>query len=319
MTLKKHVDLISLNLQLFAGGGGVSAGAPSTGNTAAVNSAGENTSTASNPIEDEATVQPKVIYGKQENSIPERKSFEELVKGDYKDEAKAYMDKAFSRRMGKMQETNDGLSAENAKMRQILEMSNIRYGLDPASATFLDDFAAKVQDDTKLYEDEALEAGMKVEDYIKLKKAESIIEQNKRDEADREANALIDNHVRKISDEAAQLVTEFPNFNLEAEIQNEKFRKLIDPPELGGSGISVRDAFFAIHHNDIMKSYAQTAATQATEQVANAVARNKARPRENGLSKSTPTTIKDDPSKFTKEDFDRIHEEYIRTGYRPKF
>ena len=319
MTLKKHVDLISLNLQLFADGGGASAGAPSTGNTAAVNSAGENTSTASNPIEDEATVQPKVIYGKQENSIPERKSFEELVKGDYKDEAKAYMDKAFSRRMGKMRETNDGLSAENAKMRQILEMSNIRYGLDPASATFLDDFAAKVQDDTKLYEDEALEAGMKVEDYIKLKKAESIIEQNKRVEADREANEMIQNHIQKISDEAKQLVTEFPNFDLEAEFQNEKFRKLIDPPELGGSGISVRDAFFAVHHNEIMKSYAQAAASQATEQVANAIANNKTRPSENGLSKRAPATVKDDPSKFTKEDFDNIHEEFLRTGYRPKF
>lgn len=322
MTSKRIVVLSALNLQLFADGTGTTAGAPASTNVAAGNSTGENTSTASNPIEDKATAETKVIYGKQE-TIPvseERKSFEDLVKSDeYKDEAKAYYDKVFSRRMKKSQDTISGLESQNEKMRAILEMQNVRYGLNPESETYLDDFASKVQGDTKLYEEEALEAGMKVEDYMKLKQAEQVIERNKRDEANREAQELISSHVQRLSEEAQQLKTEFPNFDIEAELQNPKFKKLVDPPEFGGSGISVKDAFYAIHHKDILKSYAQNAVNQATTQVANSIAINKARPAENGLSKSTPITVKDDPSTYTLEDFKRIRDEFHRTGYRPKF
>lgn len=324
MTSKFIAGLIPLNLQLFADGGGVAAGATASVGAAGVNSAGETSSTASNPIEDKATAKPKVIYGKQKNSSgisdTTRKTFEELIKSDdYKDEAKAFMDKAFERRMRKSQETNSKLEAENLKMRAILEMGNTRYGLNPESDTYLDDYAAKMQGDTKLYEEEALEAGMKVEDYMKLKQAEQVLAQNKRDEANRELNEMVNRHIAKLSNEAEALTAEFPNFDMGAEMQNSKFKHLVDPPELGGSGLSVKDAFFAVHHNEIMKTYAQTAVNQATTQVANTIKANKARPTENGLSNSRPTVVKDDPSKLTKADFEEIRELYHRTGERVKF
>lgn len=323
MTTKFMVDLSALNLQLFADGGGATAGAPASANAAADTSTGENTSTASNPIEDEATAEPKVIYGKQD-TIPtetkERKTFEDLVNSDeYKDEAKAFYDKTFKRRMKKSQDTISKLESEIEKYKGILDIGNSRYGLDPDSDTYLEDYAAKVQNDKKLYEEEALEAGMKVEDYMKLKQAQRIIDQNERNEANRELEERISAHVQRLSDEAEQVKAEYPNFDIEAELQNEKFRRLVDPPELGGSGISVQDAFFAVHRKEILNSYAKNAVSQAQTQVANSIAANKARPAENGLSKSTPTTIKDDPSKLKLEDFRRIREEYLRTGNRPKF
>ncbi len=324
MTYKLLSGLFVLNLQLFSDGNAAAPGAATAGTTATVVTGGENTPSASNPIEDKATATPKVIYGKQENnSTPTekvRKSFEDIVKSDdYKEEAKAYFDKTFQRRMKTSQETISGLEAENAKMKSILDMNNLRYGLDPNSDTYLDDYAAKVQGDRKLYEDEALAAGMDVDSYIKVKNAERVLAQNEKEMERRQNDELLRGHIERLTRESQEFVKQFPNFNIEAELQNPRFRKLVDPAEYGGSGLSVEDAFYAVHHNDIIKSYAQNAASQATTQVANAVATNQSRPKENGLSSSTPSIIKDDPSKLTLDDFKKIQEEYHRTGVRVSF
>lgn len=319
-----------LNLQLFADGGGAAAGAPAGGTAAGEGTgskAGDNSSNASFPAEDKATAEPRIIYGKQESAtdnddgnsetVPQKKlSFADLVKSeDYKDEAKAFMDKAFSKRF----KEQDKLKAENAKMRSILDMQNMRYGLDPNSATYLDDFSNKVQNDTKLYEEEAVKAGLNVEEYLKVKNAERIIADNKRYEADRQRNEFVQNHVRNLVEQAEKLKSEFPAFDLESEMTNPQFKRLVDPPELGGAGISVDNAFRVIHNKEIMQATVNNAVNQTAINTANAVKANRGRPKENGLNHKASVIVKDDPSKLTKADFDRIKEEYRRTGVRPKF
>lgn len=313
-----------LNLQLFADGATAGASSGSVGGS--TTNSGENSSNALDPARDKATAKPKakIVYGKQntvltdtetQSTDTERKSFKDLIESEeYSEEAKAYMDKTFSKRFAKYK----GIEEENAKMRSILEMSNMRYGLDPNSDTYLDDFAQKVQGDKKLYEDEAMEAGMDVEQYIKVKNAERIIEQNRRFEADRQQNELIQGHINNMIGQAEKLQSEFANFNLEAELQNPTFKRLVDPPSLGGAGISVRDAFFAVHHDEITKAIATSAVNQATINTANAISNNKSRPVENGLTNKASVIVKDDPSKFKKSDFDSIKER-VRRGETIKF
>ena len=309
---------LTLNLQLFADGGASAGASQGAGATTGENSA------IPSPVGNNKTAETKIVYGKQEapsssetqTQQTQRLSFEDLVKSeDYAEEAKAYMNKHFSKRHAKYK----GIEEENAKMRAILETQNMRYGLDPNSATYLDDFAQKLQNDTKFYEDEAAERGMPVEDYMKIKQAEQLIAQNQRNEQTRQKNEAVQAHIRNLLGQAEAMKADFPNFDIETEMANPNFKRLVDTPELGGAGISVRDAFYALHHNEIMKSTVNNAVNQAQIKTANAVATNKSRPTENGLTKAPTVVVKDDPSKFNLEDFRRIKDEMLRTGKGIKF
>ena len=244
----------------------------------------------------------------------QRKAFKDVI-GEYGDEAKEYMNNAFSKRLSKYK----GIEEENAKMKEILGLQNIRYGLDTESKSYLDDYMSAVQNDSKIFEDKAMEAGMSVDEYMKVQRAEQIIRDNDRREQLRKQDELTQNHVRNLVEQSEALKSEFPNFNIENEIANPQFKRLVDPPELGGAGLSVRNAFFALHNSDIMKATMNNAVNQAAINTANAVQTNKNRPSENGLSSAQTVTVKENPANYKLEDFQRIRDEFRRTGVRPKF
>lgn len=244
----------------------------------------------------------------------QRKAFKDVI-NEYGDEAKEYMNNAFSKRLSKYK----GIEEENAKMKEILGLQNIRYGLDTESKSYLDDYMSAVQNDSKIFEDKAMEAGMSVDEYMKVQRAEQIIRDNDRREQLRKQDELTQNHVRNLVEQSEALKSEFPNFNIENEIANPQFKKLVDPPELGGAGLSVRNAFFALHNSDIMKATMNNAVNQAAINTANAVQTNKNRPSENGLSSAQTVTVKENPANYKLEDFQRIRDEFRRTGVRPKF
>lgn len=321
-------------LQLFADGGGAgasSAGAGAGVGTGATAPTGETSSTPT-PVGENTNKQDNntttVVYGKQDNttsnntiannSVQEQAKipFADLVKSDdYKEDFQKFMDKAFQKRF----KDNENLKSENARMREILDLTNVRYGLDSSSDNYLDELTAKIQGDTKLYEDEALEAGVPVEEYMKIKNAERIIESNKREQADKERQAFIQAHCQNLVQQSETMKQQFPNFNLESEMDNPQFRKLVDPPELGGTGLSVENAYRVIHYKDILNATVSNAVNQTAINTANAVKTNKERPRENGMNHRATVVVKDDPSQFTMDDFKRIKEQYLRTGVRPKF
>ena len=244
----------------------------------------------------------------------QRKAFKDVI-NEYGDEAKEYMNNAFSKRLSKYK----GIEEENAKMKEILGLQNIRYGLDTESKSYLDDYMSAVQNDSKIFEDKAMEAGMSVDEYMKVQRAEQIIRDNDRREQLRKQDELTQNHVRNLVEQSEALKSEFPNFNIENEIANPQFKRLVDPPELGGAGLSVRNAFFALHNSDIMKATMNNAVNQAAINTANAVQTNKNRPSENGLSSAQTVTVKENPANYKLEDFQRIRDEFRRTGVRPKF
>lgn len=244
----------------------------------------------------------------------QRKAFRDVI-DEYGDEAKEFMNNAFSKRLSKYK----GIEEENAKMKEILGLQNIRYGLDTESKSYLDDYMSAVQNDSKIFEDKAVEAGMTVDEYIKVQRAEQIIKDNDKREQLRKQNEVINNHIRNLVQQSEALKSEFPNLNIENELKNPQFKKLVDPPELGGIGMSVRNAFFALHNGDIMKATMSNAVNQAAISTANAVHTNKSRPSENGLSSVQAVTVKDNPANYKLEDFQRIRDEFRRTGARPKF
>ena len=86
-------------------------------------------------------------------------------------------------------------------------------------------------------------------------------------------------HVRDVNAQAEALKKEFPGFDLMAEMQNPAFVRMTSP----GVGMSVKDAYFAVHGQEIQRDSMLYAAQQAGERVAASVMAGASRPRENGL------------------------------------
>ena len=90
---------------------------------------------------------------------------------------------------------------------------------------------------------------------------------------------FLQEHVRSVNVQAADMKQAFPGFDLMAEMQNPAFVRMTSP----GVGMSVKDAYFAVHGQEIQRDSMLYAAQQAGERVAASVMAGASRPRENGL------------------------------------
>jgi len=90
--------------------------------------------------------------------------------------------------------------------------------------------------------------------------------------------AALRDHYARLQADSKALQAEFPGFVLEEALQDPRFLRMTAP----GSGITVEDAYYALHHREIQKAGLEAAARAAEQKVASAVAANRARPKENG-------------------------------------
>jgi hypothetical protein len=77
---------------------------------------------------------------------------------------------------------------------------------------------------------------------------------------------------------------DFPDFDLEEELKNATFARLTSR----GVGISVSDAYFAVHHSEIISSAMQVAAQRTAEKISNSVRAGYLRPDETGTPTKAP-------------------------------
>ena len=96
--------------------------------------------------------------------------------------------------------------------------------------------------------------------------------------------------------EAEALKQAFPNFDLDAELDNENFIAALD--RVG----NVQDAFMIAHVQDILSG----AMADGQQRTIQNLQKQAARPAENGVSHQAAVQRKTDPSKLTDEDMDKI-------------
>lgn len=125
--------------------------------------------------------------------------------------------------------------------------------------------------------------GLKAEDVAGI--SERLRQENAEAPAAEQADAatpsrdFMQEHVQNVYAQAEALRKEFPGFNLTAEMANPVFVRMTSP----GVGMSVKDAFFAVHSQEIQRDSMAFAARQAGERIAASVLAGASRPRENGL------------------------------------
>ena len=189
-------------------------------------------------------------------------------------------------------------SAEEAlgKMTPAIEVLARKYGLDATNMDY-EALAKKINDDDSYYEDKALEMGVSVETAKRVDQMERDTERQKAQQQRTLQEQKIQQHFVRLEQQAEAMKKVFPNFDLRTELQNPYFARMTSP----NVGISVEDAYYAIHRNEIQTASMQITAQKTAEKISNAIQSGSRRPNESGTSSQAPSVSTFDYSKASRE------------------
>lgn len=168
-----------------------------------------------------------------------------------------------------------------------IEVLARHYNLDPKSEGFHQQLSAALENDDRYYEDAALERGEDVEE-IKAADIKARADERARIEQERtlEQQKLAD-HFDRLERESEALKKVFPGFNLQAELKNDTFARLVSPY----LNMPVEDAYYAVHRREIDAARSQVIAQTTATQLANSIRAGMSRPVEAGTSTQAPSSI----------------------------
>ena len=176
--------------------------------------------------------------------------------------------------------------AEDAlgKLTPALELLARKHGLNPAEMDY-DALAKAISDDESYYEDKALEMGVSVETAKQIDQQERETARQQRQEAQNLEQQKIQLHFQKLQQQGEEMKKVFPNFDLRQELQNPVFVRLTSP----NVGISVEDAYYAIHRKELQAASMQVTAQKTAQKISNDIQAGRRRPAENGITGQAPS------------------------------
>ena len=326
-----------LNLQKFAGEEGAAAPEAAGAETAAaVNTEPEAPINAGDTMADGSTVKnaqvaaalnrqmrkhPELrnVYGKgqpaptqqtveqapAEKTVDER--WEELKKGEFAEPYGRDVQAAIRDRFKNQADVSAQLNALEPMLKVLRERAGVESN---------EELIHHVMDDDSLYEDAANEAGMTVPAYREFMQMKE-----ERDEANAQReesmrNAMLQQHYAGLQQQAEAMKKIYPNFDLNAELQNEKFFRMTSPE----GGLSVEDAFFAIHHKELAPQMMAYGMERAQEQMGQTIQAQRKRPAEGAMRQQGQLTgqMKLDPRQLTRQERAEIKRQ-VRLGRRVSF
>ena len=314
-----------LNLQLFAdggdGGGDGSSASASTGEAVGGEESGEKKIPASIPEKakkyyqkamekhsgsttDASAQNSDTAHPTNEQSATEKLSYDDLIKSDdYKDDHKAYMEKTIGERLKKYK----GMEETLGKHKEMLDTVAVKYGVNPDDENFLDVLAEHIKADDAYYENYAMEHDISTEEARKVvdteRKAAKFDAQQEQMEKQRQAQQ----HIITLRKNAEKTKAQFPEFDLDTEMQNERFLRLC-----AATNGDTTAAYINCHWGEILPATVQRASKKIQEQTAQAVASNTARPIENGLSSTAPSVVQQDFRNMSLADIRKYADEQRR-------
>ena len=321
-------NLFKLNLQLFADGasGGASSGGEGGGEGA---TSGDNataaaeqrlrelgvpeakirksaskvaskmpTQTAQTAVEqkEEANVESATTQNKptteDTQANPQRMSWDEIMKDP---EYNKQMQAVVRSRLKSEKSAEEALG----KMAPAIEVMARKYGLDAANMDY-EALAKAINDDDAYYEDKALEMGVSIETAKKVDQMERDSERQKAVEQRTLQEQKIQQHFVRLEQQAEAMKKVFPNFDLRTELSNPAFARMTSP----NVGISVEDAYYAVHRNEIQTAAMQVTAQKTAEKISNAIQSGSRRPDESGASSQAPSVSTFNYAKASREQRD---------------
>lgn len=177
-----------------------------------------------------------------------------------------------------------GAEESLAKLTPALELLARKHGLDPANMDY-DALTKAISDDNSYYEDKALQMGTSVETAKKIDQEERDTARQQRAEELSIQDQKMRNHFASLENQAKEMQKVIPGFDLQTELKNPAFLRMTSP----NVGISVRDAYYAVHHDEMQAAAMQATAKATAQQISNNIQAGQRRPDENGISGQAPS------------------------------
>ena len=229
----------------------------------------------------------------QEPSLDDQ--WKEAKKGKFKDQYARDIQAAIQDRFKNQQDVGQQLSALEPMLKVLRERAGVETN---------DDLIKHVMDDDSLYEEAAEEAGMTVSAYKQFRQIEDENAKLKQREAEEQEQQFIRNHLQKLAEQGEEMKKTFPNFDLMTELQDERFRRMTAP----NSGLDVRTAYYAIHHDELEPQAMAYGIQRAQQQISQTLQANRRRPVEGAIQGGRPADVSIDPRKMTREERQRYIE-----------
>lgn len=177
-----------------------------------------------------------------------------------------------------------GAEESLAKLTPALELLARKHGLDPANMDY-DALTKAISDDNSYYEDKALQMGTSVETAKQIDQQERDTARQKKAEELSIQEQKMRNHFASLENQAKEMQKVVPNFDLQTELKNPAFLRMTSP----NVGISVRDAYYAVHHDEMQAAAMQATAKATAQNISNNIQARQRRPDENGISGQAPS------------------------------
>lgn len=306
--MAKTYYILMPNLQIFAEGAAVGAGAGSAGGVAAEGTTGDTAAAAGqqtrrgvkNPLADvqygKGHAEDTVTVGAQAAAVQEPDAdaaFEAMIRGEYKEAFDKRVQSIVQNRLKSSKDTVD----KYTKLTPVIEMLSQKYHVDANDA---DALSKAIEEDDAYYEEEALERGISVEDLKGIKKMERENAALKQQIENAKREQQIEKDVAKWMHDAEEAKKVFPGFDLNTELENPNFMQLLQ------SGIDVQTAYWAIHNRELVPQMLQYTAQKTQAQVAQNLQAQGRRPAENGGGSNSAAVVKPDVKMLTKADREEI-------------
>jgi hypothetical protein len=183
-----------------------------------------------------------------------------------------------------------------AKLTPALELLARKHKLDPSNMDY-EALTKAISDDDSYYEDRALQMGTSVETAKKIDQQERDTARQKKAEELTLQEQRIRDHFAGLENQALEMKKVFPNFDLQTELKNPAFLRMTSP----NVGISVRDAYYAVHHDEMQTAAMQATAKATAQNISQNIQARQRRPDENGISGQAPSATTFDYSKASPE------------------
>lgn len=302
-----------LHLQLFNDGGGE--GGTGEG-TAAVDNTQQDTAPKRYRNQTDYTKQDVLPPKKEvateptkptEPTEPEGKlSFEELIKGDYKEDYQKEVDRVINKRFAQ----SKGIEEELEKRKgfdPVLNELATRYNVDPSDPNALAEAIKNDKAHIQAYADDKGvsydEAKRQLDYQANMKELAMMKEQNRQQEKQyfeekqrQEFNARLQEQVGATKEMYGDA------FDPDVEFESEEFISLVR------AGIDVKTAFEVIHKDDLMNGAITKAVADTKKRVVQDIQAKGKRPSENGIESANPGVSTFNPDKLSrkaKEDIER--------------
>ena len=192
--------------------------------------------------------------------------------------------------------SSKGAEEALAKLTPALELLARKHKLDPSNMDY-DALTKAISDDDSYYEDKALQMGTSVETAKKIDQQERDTARQQRAQELSLQEQKIRNHFTSLENQANEMKKVFPNFDLQTELKNPAFLRMTSP----NVGISVRDAYYAVHHDEMQTAAMQATAKATAQNISQNIQARQRRPDENGISGQAPSATTFDYSKASPE------------------